>query len=530
MRDRRFPIIVLLLALGGPAFAADPDDDRDDPDVVPAQFVQPVGPAAPPSATTPATVADPPTPVVRVQVRVPAHVPPQKDLTYRIAVTNTSGADAYRVRVRFPLPEGITGVTKAEPPAENFDPKKPAAAVPKELVWEYRTLRAGEKHEIEVAVKPAPDAREVRAAAYVAFEHGQAVVTRVDKPKLAVRKAVPKSAVSTDPVTVRVEVTNPSKVAVPNVQLVEDVSKGFEFARESEGEKGTVPEQRVWQIGTLRPGERKVIEYKLTAKDNASTEALTTSSVVKSPDAPEGERAESTTKLLVPGMRVDLSGPPTSAPGDPANYEIVVRNTGTLLLTDVRVTGSVPSDCTPTKMTNGGQRYRDQLVWVVPSLKPGDAQSFRYSLKANTTGKRTVRAAAETPRGIEKSSEVVTAFQGTAVLTWDATAEPVSLGTGQQGLLTVRVRNTGGEAARGVRLRVELPGEVRFVQASPRNQASANEVAFDGVSIPAYGSEKFTVTYRADRAGQAWFRLKLSAEALGDRPMTKEQSVEISGR
>ncbi len=529
MTNRWLPVLAMI-ALSVPAFADEPDD-IEDPEVVPAQFTQPVAPSPRPigtAATSSTLVTDPPTPVVRVQVRVPAHTPPHKDVTYRILVTNTSQADAYRVRVRFPLPENTT-IAKSEPPAENYDPKKPAAGVPKELVWDFRTLKAGEKHEIELALRPGENAREIRASAYVSFEHGEAVVTRIDKPKLAVRKAAPKQAVSTDPVTIQVEVSNPSKVPVPNVQLVEDVPRGFEFARETEGEKGSSSEQRVWQIGMLRPGERRVIQYRLTAKENTA-DTLTTSSVVKSPDAPDGERTEATTKLLVPGIRVDLSGPPTATSGDPANYEIVVRNTGTLPLTNVRVTGSVPSDCSLTKMTNGGQRYRDQLVWTLPSLKPGDAQSFRYSLKANTTGKRTIRAAAETPRGQEKSSEVVTAFQGTAVLTWDAVADPLTLSTGQQGLLTIRVRNTGGEAARGVRLRVELPGEVRFVQASPRSQASTNEVAFDSVTIPAYGNEKFTVTYRADRSGQAWFRMRLSADVLGDRPLTKEQSVEVTGR
>lgn len=527
MADRRFPILVCLLAFAGSA-VADPDDA--DPDVVPAQFTTPAGPVpgGPTAPAGPAPVADPPTPVVRVQVRVPAHTAPGKDVTYRITVANPSAAIAHRVRVRFPLPVGVAAVTKCDPPPDKFDPKAPGVP-PKELAWDFGKLKAGEKHDIELTVRPTADAKELHAEAYVAFEHGQAVVTRVDKAKLSVRKAAPKSAVSTDPVTVRVEVTNPGKVAVANVQLVEDISKGFEFARDTEGEKGTVPEQRVWQVGTLRPGERKVIEYRLTAKDGAA-DALTTSSVVKSPDAPDGERIESTTKLLVPGLKVDLSGPPNAAPGDPAIYEVVVRNTGTLPLANVRVTGSVPSDCSLSKMTTGGERYRDHLVWTIPSLKPGDAQSFRYGLKANTTGKRTIRAAAEVPRGPEKSSEVVTAFQGTAVLTWDAKSDQFGVATGASGLLTITVKNSGGEAARGVRLRVELPPQVRFVQASPRNDAAANEVVFDPVTVPAYGTEKYTLTFRGERAGQAWFRLKLAADAVGDQPLTKELSVEVTNR
>ena len=67
------------------------------------------------------------------------------------------------------------------------------------------------------------------------------------------------------------------------------------------------------------------------------------------------------------------------------------------------------------------------------------------------------------------------------------------------------------------------------MQASPKHQASASEVAFDAVSVPANGEETFTVTYRAERAGQAYFTLKLSADTLGEQPLTKEQAVEITG-
>lgn len=535
MAGRWLPILVAfaLSALPGTA-----DEPIVDPDVQPAQFVRPASRSANPPAfdpsgvTAPATagVIDPPTPVVRIQVRVASHAAVGKDVPYKITVANTSSADAYKVKARVVLPADVAGAPVADPPPDNHDPKKQAALASRELVWSLNTLRPGEKREIDLTIRPTPGGKELRTQAFVSFEHGETVVTKVDRAKLTVRKAVPMQAISTESVTVRVEVANPGTVAVPNVQLVEDVTKGFEFVNDGGGEKGTSPEQRVWQLGTLRPGERKLVEYRLSSK-NAAVDALATSSVVKSPDAPDGERAESSTKLLIPGLKIDLTGPPTASAGEPALYEIVARNTGTLPLNDVRITGAIPVDCTLSKMTNGGQKYRDQIVWTVPSLKPGEAHSVRFGLKANTTGKRTIRAAADSVRGnLEKSSEVVTSFQGTAVLTWDAKMESATLGVGRSGLLTVTVKNAGGESARGARVRVELPGEVRFDQATPRAENSGNEVVFDAETIPAGGTRTYTVTFKAERSGQAWFRMKLAAEVLGDKPITKEQSVEITSR
>ena len=520
MNTARLGMAVAVVFCVGPAFGQPPDEPKVDPEVMPAQFTQPVGVVPPqPAAVAAGVVSDPPTPVVRVQVRVPANVAPGKDLTYKLVVANTSQADAYGVKVRNPVPAAAQFVS-AEP-----KPDSQAAPAARDLLWSLGTLRAGERREIELVLKPTAEAKEIRNQAFVSFEHGQAVVTQINKPKLAVAKVAPKQAAQTDPIPVRVVVENKGRVPVSKVELVETVTKGFEFAADAEGEKGSGPEQRVWQLGTLRPGERKIVEYKLTAKEAAE---LLATSAVKSQEIPEAERAESTTKVLTAGLTLDLTGPATVGGGEPALYEIVARNTGTLPLSNVRVSGSVPGDCSLTKMTNGGQRYRDQVAWTVAQLKPGEAQSFRLGLKANTTGQRTVRAAARDARGLEKARELRTSFQGTSLLQWHAELDP-QVSAGQQRVLTVRVENRGGEAAKNVRLRVELPQQVSVQQATPKNRSSANLVEFDAVSVPANGEETFTITYKAERSGQAYFIMKLSADTLGEQPLTKEQAVEITG-
>ncbi|HET6573771.1 MAG TPA: hypothetical protein VFG68_09235 [Fimbriiglobus sp.] len=509
--------LALVAVLGATsAHSQETDSPRVDPSVTPAQFTQPIGVVPAPAAVASGVVSDPPTPVVRVQVRVPANVAPGKDVTYKIVVANTSQAHAYRVTVRNPIPETAQFV-RAEP-----KPDKPEAA--REVRWTIGMLRAGERREIELVLKPTAEAKEVRNQAFVSYEHGQAVVTQVNKPKLAVTKVAPKQAAQSDPIPVRVVIENRGRVSVDKVELVEEVTKGFEFAADAEGEKGTSPQQRIWRLGTLRPGERKVVEYKLTAKEAAE---LLTTSFVKSQETPEAEQAQSTTKVLTAALTLDLTGPQTVGGGEPALYEIVARNTGTLPLANVRVSGSVPGDCTLTKMTNGGQRYRDQVAWTIPQLKPGEAQSFRLGLRANTTGQRTVRAAASA-RGLEKAREQRTSFQGTALLQWHAVLDP-QVSTGQQRVLTLRVENRGGEAAKNVRLRVELPQQVSVHQATPRNRSSANLVEFDAVSVPANGEETFTITYQAERSGQAYFVMKLWADTLGEQPLVKEQAVEITG-
>jgi len=529
-----------------------------DPAVEPAQFTTPglvpgprssIGPAASPGSVTVAgpgpasgptaavaagrAVPDPPHPVVRIQVRVPADSPPGDDLKYLITVQNVSSADAHAVTVRNPLPDSVEGPVRAEP---EWDKAKSNA---KELVWSFGTLAAGQSKTIELTLRPKADAAEVKNLAYVRYEHGQAVVTRIQKPAVRLTKLAPRQGVRDEPYTVRVVVDNTGRVPATNVRVIENlpasaevepVTRGAKRTDRRDGSAGAAGggQQWVWEIARLMPGERKVLEYRVTPREPKDVYSLT--NVVA--DKGGGDRAEARTQVLVPGLTVKLVGPAANAPvppGEAAKYEITVRNTGTLPSTNVRVTGTLPADCKPTKKTEGGQLYRDAIQWVIPRLEPGEAQSFRFEVKATTTGRRVVVASAVDARGQRAADELATLFQGSAVLLWESTPHPVTLAVGRQGTFTVRVRNNGGEAARNVRVEVDLPEAVSLVQATPRGQALGDRLIFGPETVPAYGEATYTITYEARQPAQAWFKLRMTADALGDRPMTTEKAVEITG-
>jgi len=146
----------------------------EDPNIEPAQFSQPgTLPAVSPTPSVPRVVADPPSPVVRILVRVPADAAPGDDLKYIITVQNVSQADAHQVAVRNPIPEGVLQVGKVEPQPDA------KLTTDKQLGWSFGTLKAGEKKTIELAFKTKPDVKEIKNLAYVRFEHGEAVTTKI---------------------------------------------------------------------------------------------------------------------------------------------------------------------------------------------------------------------------------------------------------------------------------------------------------------------------------------------------------------
>ncbi len=507
------------------------------PPVAPPGGVQPTIPDSPRGSvpagvvTTPAltspTPSEPPPPTVRIQVQTPAHVAPGKPIPYKVVVSNPSSATAYRVRVRVPAPDGAATLTKAEPKPDNVKDFKVPAALVGEMTWEFKSLNRGEQKVIELEFTPQPGVKDVRARAYVSFEHGQEVVTQIEKPKLTVKKVASKDAARGEPVTVRVEVTNAGPMPIHKVRLVEVATPGFDFKTSADAVQTKMTNERAWDLGTLGRGQSKIVTYQLTGGRQQGGELLTTSHAT-SEDGGIAETAESKTRILVPELGFTLTGPASVESKKPAEYEATARNNGTLPLTNVVVSIPIPEDCQPTKVTKDAQRYKDRVSWVIPKMTPGEAYKFRLTVTANTSGKRVVRATARDKAGaVDAEREVATAFLGRADLHWSPNI-PAILALDKQGQIVITVRNDGEEADAGVAPRVRLPDGLKVIETTPSKATvtKEGEIVFSAVEIKPGKTEVFTVTVQRTQPGQKRVGLQLNATSLDNRPLLKDQTIE----
>jgi uncharacterized repeat protein (TIGR01451 family) len=460
---------------------------------------------------------------VTIRVRVPADVAPGDDIKYVITVQNLSAADAHSVTVRNPLAPEVAKVVKADPEADKQSTEN-------QLVWALGTLKGGTTKTIELVLRHKENVSALKNLAYVKYEYGEAVTTKIAKPTIKVTKSAPKQTVRDETYTVRVFVENTGKVPAENVRVLENLPASAEVETVTAGaRKVQQPEgqQWLWEIAKLQPGERKAIEYRVTPREAKDVYTLTS---VSGQRLVADKPAETRTQVLVPAVEVKLTGPTGVVnAGESAKYEIVVRNTGTLPSTNIKITGSIPADCKPTMKTDGGQVYRDSIVWQLPRLEPGDAHAFRFALKANTTGRRVVVASATDARGVKAGQELATVFAGTAALVWETKFNPLTVQVGKQGTFTVKVMNHGGEVARNVRVQIDVPDAVSVVQPTPNTRVENNVVAFGAESVPAYGEVLYTLTFEGKKADQAWFKVRLAADCLGDRPMQTEKMVNVIG-
>ena len=77
--------------------------------------------------------------------------------------------------------------------------------------------------------------------------------------------------------------------------------------------------------------------------------------------------------------------------------------------------------------------------------------------------------------------------------------------------------------------RIEVPDVVSVVQTTPNVRVDNNIILFAAETVPAYGETTYTITFEGKKADQAWFKVTMSADCLGDRPMQTEKMVEVIG-
>jgi uncharacterized repeat protein (TIGR01451 family) len=495
-----------------------PGEVVDTPGVLPAQYTRVVAPAG-----------ELPTPVVTLNIEGTDVSPTGQAVLYKLVVRNESRAKAHNVVVRVIPPKNADKV-KADPPATHDEA---------ETRWELKTLEPGQSRTIEVVYKPKPEAEEIKIQARVQYDFGRGMITKVAAPSLSVKKEGPDKAVVGDVLTYRITVTNNGKVTVRDIEVKDSLMRGLAH-EDREISRGTVdgrltsnidPKsgERLWSIATLAPGQSKVIDYRVKARDAGRIRSLV---LVNATDVKK--EADFEVDVLTANLQIGATGPvgDKGTVGQAAAYRVTVENRGTAELRNVTVRCAHPPDMRPVRATQGGQPFRDSVQWVFRELKPGAVKELNVSLVTNTPGTRTVRFSVKADKGSEQKTEVKTAFAGVPALSWD-TDVPGTIVAGKNMTYRVTVSNTGTSAAKATKLSVDLPENVDLVSTTPvagrGSGQNAKMVIFPAYDIPAGKKTTFRIEVRARAPGEARVVFQLTGEGVGLEPAEHRKTTTITG-
>jgi len=243
-------------------------------------------------------------------------------------------------------------------------------------------------------------------------ESGETTV-EVRRAELNVTIGGPEKLLPGEEATLEYKVTNSGEIALPNVSLKAILPPAILTAKNA-SDNGNIagPEMATWNLGTLAPGERKLV--KLTVLANRQSEPVKISataistrsdpSAVKPGDTqpdPKGLLAKTDRLIAVvgqPALVMEMADPREAVPvGRRAGYKVIVKNRGTGVAKDIAASVELPEQYANVKGTGAkGEEVRPEgsrLTFpTVKELLPNATLVFYFEVEGAQAGDARVRA------------------------------------------------------------------------------------------------------------------------------------------
>jgi uncharacterized repeat protein (TIGR01451 family) len=188
-------------------------------------------------------------------------------------------------------------------------------------------------------------------------------------------------------------------------------------------------------------------------------------------------------------VSLEKRGPTSVAVGQPAVFEIVVRNLGAMPVSGLRIEDYLPPgaqllNSAPTAAVDG-----QHLSWSLGTLQPGQESRFRIETLPQSPGEIAGRA---TVSHVVASTNYTTRVVGAAVQV--NLRGPETVVVGQPVDLKIRVASLDGQAHSGLVLLIRLPDGLKHV--------AGKEIETDAFALTAGGYKDIDLQVQAAAGGQ----------------------------
>lgn len=318
-------------------------------------------------------------PALRIAKTItPADITVCETATVKIDVTNNGTGAARNVRVRDPLPDGMTtadGRNVAE-----FDAGTLAGGQTRSFTFPVKVSKTGNFSNKAMAT----------AEGNLSAE-SQAVALKATKPVLEAKAECPPALLMGRNGTVKFTITNKGDAACKNTTFRAAVPSGVTFV--SADNNGAMAQGAVtWNLGEVAPGASRTVSMTLRTSGAGQVSVSGTASCVC---------AEAVTAACTFGVQgtpdigaqlIDADG--VVLVGDNHTYTYEVVNQGQVNLTNVRTTVTLPAELDYVSSTAQPQPRIDgkKLEFAVGTLTPGQKKVFTFTVRANKAGEVSVQS------------------------------------------------------------------------------------------------------------------------------------------
>lgn len=423
--------------------------------------------------------------------------------TYETVLSAKANGDAADIVVTDVVPDGAELVSATPQPTREGN----------KLTWRFNSMDAGQVNKIRVKYK-AVKVGDLRSCATVHALPRVCTVVKVGKPEIKIQKTGPATALINEAVTYNIKVSNPGTMAAKNVVVTDTVPAGMTH---SSGQKTVT-----FNVGELAAGASRDYSVILTAAQkgkHCNKASVATSNAGTA-------NAEACTTVLVPGLKIEKTGPAMQFLGKLASYDIKVTNTGDTTLNDVTVTDTAPA-ATTLKSAPGGSVSGNTAVWTVPTLASGASKTYKVVLTTMTPGTHENCATVSSRQGLGGKDCAATKWQGISALLITVEDDPDPILIGETTTYTIKVTNQGTADDTNVKLVAEFEDLI-----TPTGASNGGKIAGKTVTFPAYPrlspKQSFTYTITAKGESKGDHRLKVSRTSTDiPKPTVAEESTRV---
>lgn len=430
---------------------------------------------------------------------------------YQIMVKNVSPVEAADVKVTDELPAGIEYVSSS-----------PAATVSGQtLTWNLGTMPANGQKAMTVQVKASKNGKFTNCAV-VTSKGGLTARACADTvttaPDVAIEKTGPATALMCDPITYKIKVTNNGDGPATNVRVVDNLPRGLTT---QDGRSSVT-----FEVGTLGPKQSR--DFTVAAKASESGEFTNTATATA--EGGISVKDSATTKVMKPVLTVTKTGPDRRFIGRPAEFEIVVKNTGDGEARDTVLRDQVPAGATFVSATDGGVLSGNVVTWQLGTLAPNATKRVSVTLNARTALEVRNTASATAYCADTASGAAAVVYEGIPALLLEVVDNPDPIEVGSNTTYTITVTNQGSKEGRNIKIVTVLPAELEYVRAQGPTSASISGATITFAPLPNLApgaSVTWQVTVKAAKAGSVRTRFTLDSDYLAGNKVEETESTNL---
>jgi uncharacterized repeat protein (TIGR01451 family) len=392
-------------------------------------------------------------------------------------------------------------LTHADPmPSDNTD----------HVTWSFAALKASEEHVIHIKLVPSRRG-ELATTAVVRFAAAASNTFSVEEPLLALALRGPKELMVGDPATQTITINNPGTGVAHNVAIEAHLSKGLQVPRS---------EQLIVQVGSLNPGESRVVRLPLIAVVGGEQEIT----IHASAGGDLHRQLASKIHVVAPSIKVAVDGPSFRYVGRKAHYVATVTNDGGAPLNNIRVTHAVPEGFRFARADHAGEWDESSrtVTWNIEHLDVHQSTPVKVELITTQIGKCTHSVAAVSEQGARCELKLDTVVDGVASLAVEILKQSDPVEVGVETGFEIHVRNDGSKSAENVVVACDLPSVLEVVRTEGATSLADTRDQLTFHPLPHLEPGKaaiYRVHVRARTEGSHRFGVRLTADSIKD-PLT----------